>query len=85
MLNKKEISNYCAKNKHVERVYYKRLTEFFRLVSASKSEKSVVVPLGTKMGPNYTNLFVGYVEQQIFKQYTGPFPDIFGRYIDDCL
>ena len=31
------------------------------------------------------NLFVGYVEQQIFEQYTGPIPDFFGRYIDDCL
>ena len=33
----------------------------------------------------YANLFVGYVEQQIFKQYTGPIPDFFCRYIDDCL
>ena len=24
-------------------------------------------------------------EQQIFEQYTGPIPDFFGRYIDDCL
>ena len=41
--------------------------------------------MGTKMGPSYANLFVGYVEQQIFKQYTGPIPDFIGRYIDDCL
>ena len=41
--------------------------------------------MGTKMGPSYANLFVGYVEKQIFEQYTGPFPDFFGRYIDDCL
>ena len=41
--------------------------------------------MGTKMGPSYANLFVGYVEQQIFKQYTGPIPDFFGRYINDCL
>ena len=26
------------------------------------------VAIGTKMGPRYANLFVGYVEQQIFKQ-----------------
>ena len=37
------------------------------------------------MGPSYANLFVGYVEQQIFEQYTGPISDFFGRYIDDCV
>ena len=41
--------------------------------------------MGTKMGPSYANFFVGYVEQQIFEQSTGPIPDFFGRYIDDCL
>ena len=41
------------------------------------------VAMGTKMGPTYANLFVGYVEQQIFERYTGPIPDFFGRYIDD--
>ena len=30
------------------------------------------VALGTKMGPNYANLFVGFVEKQIFEQYTDP-------------
>ena len=35
------------------------------------------VAMGTKMGPSYANLFVGYVEQQIFEQYTGPIPDFF--------
>ena len=43
------------------------------------------VAMGTKMGPSYANLFVGYVEQQIFERYTGPIPDFFGRYINDCL
>ena len=41
--------------------------------------------MGTKMGPNYANLFVGFVEKQIFQQYTDPTPDYFGRYIDDCV
>ena len=41
--------------------------------------------MGTRMGPSYANLFVGYVEQQIFEQYTGPIPQFFVRYIDDCL
>ena len=43
------------------------------------------VAMGTKMGPNYPNLFVGYVEDQIFNQFDGPKPELFGRYIDDCL
>ena len=37
------------------------------------------------MGPNYANLFVGYVEEQIFIQLDGPKPELFGRCIDDCL
>ena len=43
------------------------------------------VALGTKMGPSYANLFVGYVEHQFFNQYDGPKPDFYGRYIDDCI
>ena len=43
------------------------------------------VAMGTKMGPNYANLFVGYVEEQIFNQFDGPKPELFGRYTDDCL
>ena len=43
------------------------------------------VAMGTKMGPSYANLFVGYVEEQIFDQYQGPKPELFGRYIDDCI
>ena len=35
------------------------------------------------MGPNYTNLFVGFVEKQIFELYTDRTPDYLGRYIDD--
>ena len=37
------------------------------------------------MRPNYANLSVGYVEEQIFKQFDGPKPELFCRYIDDCL
>ena len=43
------------------------------------------VAMGTKMGPSYANLFVGYIEHLIFQQYTGPKPEYFGRYIDDCI
>ena len=43
------------------------------------------VAVGTKMGPSYANLFVGYIEHQFFNQYDGPKPDFYGRYIDDCI
>ena len=41
--------------------------------------------MGTKMGPSYACLFMGYIEHQIMSTYTGPTPEYFGRYIDDCL
>ena len=41
--------------------------------------------MGTKMGPSYANLFVGYVEHKIFNQYNGPKPELYRRYIDDCI
>ena len=37
------------------------------------------------MGPSYANLFVGYIEHQFFNQYNGPKPQLYGRYIDDCI
>ena len=37
------------------------------------------------MGPSNANLFVVYVEHQFFNQYDGPKPDLYGRYIDDCI
>ena len=43
------------------------------------------VAMGTRMGPSYANLFVGYVEHQFFNQYNGPKPELYGRYIDDCI
>ena len=43
------------------------------------------VAMGTKMGPSYANLFVGFVEHQFFSQYNGPKPQLYGRYIDDCI
>ena len=43
------------------------------------------VAMGTRMGTSYSNLFVGYVEHQFFKQYNGPKPELYCRYIDDCI
>ena len=36
-------------------------------------------------GPSYANLFVGFIEHQFFSQYHGPKPQLYGRYIDDCI
>ena len=41
--------------------------------------------MGTKMGPSYANLFVGYIENQVFNQFNGTKPELYGRYIDDCI
>ncbi len=41
--------------------------------------------MGTKMGPNYANLFVCFMEKQLFEQYTDSTADCLGRYIDDCV
>ena len=32
------------------------------------------VAMGSKMGPNYAYLFVGFIEEQIVQQYTGTVP-----------
>ena len=50
---------------------------------ASRGINGVV--MDTKMGPSYANLFVGYIEHQFFNQYNGPKPELYGRYIDDCI
>ena len=41
--------------------------------------------MGTKMGPSYVNLFVGYIEHKVFNQYNGPKPELYRCYIDDCV
>ena len=43
------------------------------------------VAMSTKMGPSYVNLFVGYIEHKFFNQYNGPKPELYRRYIDDCV
>lgn len=42
------------------------------------------VAIGSKMGPNYANLFVGFIEHQFFSQYNDPKPELYGRFINDC-
>ena len=43
------------------------------------------VAMGTKIGPNYACLFVGYVERKMFEEYQGRKPALYKRYIDDVL
>eukprot|EP00061_Rhincodon_typus_P016959 g45440.t1 len=40
---------------------------------------------GTCMGPSYACLFVLFVEQFLFHNYTGTIPHLFLHYIDDCI
>nr|KAG5714367.1 hypothetical protein BaRGS_018584 [Batillaria attramentaria] len=39
--------------------------------------------MGTKMGPSYACLFMGYLEYRMQSLYTGPVPELYKRYIDD--
>nr|KAG5714744.1 hypothetical protein BaRGS_000232 [Batillaria attramentaria] len=41
------------------------------------------VAMGTKMGPSYACLFMGYLEYRMQSLYTGPVPELYKRYIDD--
>ena len=43
------------------------------------------VAVGTKMGPNYACLFVGFIEERIRAQYTGFVAQLNKRYIDDIV
>ena len=43
------------------------------------------VAMGTKMEPSYANLHVCYIENEIFSNYNGPKPDLYKRFIDDCV
>ena len=43
------------------------------------------VAMGTKMGPSYACLFMGYIENRFHEQYTGKKPSLYFRYIDDIV
>lgn len=51
--------------------------DFYHLVSR--------MPMGTRMVPNYANLFVGHIEAQIFSRFTGLTSKLYSRYIDDSI
>ena len=41
------------------------------------------VAMGSRLGPTYACLFVGYVEESMISSYTGTKPDLYKRYMDD--
>eukprot|EP00061_Rhincodon_typus_P014640 g41789.t1 len=41
--------------------------------------------MGTRMGPSCACLFVGFMEQSLFRNYIGTIPHLFPRHIDDCV
>ena len=43
------------------------------------------VAMGTKMGPSFACLFVGYLEEKIFSEYKAPVPDLYKWYVDDVF
>ncbi|XP_064478103.1 uncharacterized protein LOC135391688 [Ornithodoros turicata] len=43
------------------------------------------VAMGTKMGPSFANLFMGFIEERFFAKYDKPKPEFFQRYIDDIF
>ena len=49
------------------------------------SEFYTRVSMGTRMGPSYACLFMGFIEQNFMQTYDGPIPEVYGRYIDDCI
>ena len=43
------------------------------------------VAMGTRMGPSYACLFVGWIEHRFFESYQGLIPELYKRYIDDIM
>ena len=43
------------------------------------------VSMGTRMGPSYACLFMGWVEHNFFETYSDPVPETYKRYIDDSV
>ena len=37
------------------------------------------------MGPSYANFFVGYIKNQFFNQFNATKPELYVRYIDNCI
>ena len=55
------------------------------LVTTTINKSTVLQWEPGKMGTSYANLFVGCIEHKFLSDYHGPRPDIYKRYIDDCV
>ena len=82
------LTNALTNNQAPKRLFpslysFSRLTAFLSRVTITS--KLIGVAMGTKMGPSYTNLFVGFIEQQFFDKFEGTKPELYRRYIDDCF
>ena len=53
--------------------------------SANYYKKINGVAMGTKMGPSYANVLVGFIKPQFFQKFHGTKPELYRRYIDDCF
>lgn len=43
------------------------------------------VAMGTRMGPSYANIFMGYLEKKLAEEYNNTFPELYCRFIDDIF
>jgi len=43
------------------------------------------VAMGTRMGPSYANLFMGFLEEKMESKFHGKSPELYSRYIDDIF
>ena len=41
--------------------------------------------MGSKLGPGFACVYVGYFEERLFQSYNGPLPRLYKRYIDDII
>ena len=48
-----------------------RLDELVFTLNCNHHKQTNGAAIGTKMGPSYANLFVGFIEHQFFSQYHG--------------
>lgn len=48
-------------------------------------EQEKGVAMGTRMGPSYANIFMGYLEEKMKQNYIGRQPELYLRYIDDVF
>ena len=57
--------------------------ERFDIIVKAADKDGALVTLRQRFG--YANLFVGQIEHKFFNQYKGPIPELYRRYIDDCI